>query len=196
MWWMVVAQVGMSVLSSMSGGASQNREASLQRANQFEQARLGNEEVSRVNRVNLSNTMFNQGLIKMQDSLSRKQLMQNKLSLGLGEALDKGEVSLQSAQGGVVGATADALINDISKKYNDANVELSERRALEAFQTSSSIREAYTTYVQNMGKFDETGGQVTMGGGAGFSDHLFGSLLSVGGSLLDKNMSLGLGKKK
>lgn len=194
MWWMLGAQAGLSALSSMLGGGSQAKQANLQMADRLEQSRLRNEEVSRVNRLNLSNTMFNQGLMKMEDGMSRQQTLRNRQALGIGARQAKAEVSLVQGATGTIGASADAVLNDTQKKFNDAQEELARQRQLEAFRTNAGIREAYTNYYQSMGMLD-TSGKGMRPQGTSLGSHLMGGLLSTGTAYLSRHISLGLGKK-
>lgn len=190
MWWQLGAQAGLSALGSLAG----SRQANQQLAGRFQQTRLQNEAIAEANRINLQNTMFNQGMITMQDGLNKQQNIRNRLSLGIGETVDKSEVSLNQSAVGAVGASADAVLNDVSKKYEEANAELARQRQMEGFQTQSSLQQAYTTYWQNMGKIDTSGVGVPVGGSIG--THLMGGLLNVGTAYWERNLTLGLGSKK
>lgn len=157
MWWAMVAQAAQQAADSYLGAKGQARDYNLQLAKDFERTRWQNEETVRQNTLNLQNIMFNQGLMTMQEGLNKQQNIRNRLSLGIGETVDKAEVTLNQSAVGAVGASADAVLNDVTKKYDDANAELARQRQLETFQYDSGLQQAYTEYFQNIGSIDMSG---------------------------------------
>lgn len=190
LWWQLGAQAGLSALGSFLGGSQANQ----QLAGRFDQTRIQNEAVAESNRLNLQNTMFNQGMVKVQEGLNKQQNIRNRLSLGIGETTDRSEVSLNQNAIGAVGASADAVLNDVSKKYADANIELAQQKLLEGFQTNSNTQQAWTQYWQNLGKIDTSG--VGMKVGSNIGTHLLGGVLSAGTGHIERELTLNLGNKK
>lgn len=105
MWWMLGAQAGLEAIGSYAADRSRTVGMNLQMADQLERSRLQNEETHRVNKLNLSNTMFNQGLMRMEDGMSRQQTLRNRQALGIGARQAKSEVSLVHGATGTVGAS-------------------------------------------------------------------------------------------
>lgn len=188
--WLYGAQAGLEVLKSFA----QARQANQQLAGRFDQTRIQNEAVAESNRLNLQNTMFNQGMVKVQEGLNKQQNLRNRLSLGIGETVGRSEVSLNQSAVGAVGASADAVLQDVSKKYADANIELAQQKLLEDFQTNSNTQQAWTQYWQNLGKIDTSG--VGMKAGSSLGNILLGSAINTGMGYIEREMTLNLGNKK
>lgn len=194
MFWMLAAQVGMSAMQSALGGKSEAAAKNAELARRFEQTRLQNEEAARANQLNLTNLMYNSGMQDLQAGMAKQQNLRNRLSLGIAEKADQAEVSLNQAASGVVGASADAVLNDIQLKYNEANEELARQRQLEQFQHLSGKQQAYTEYWQNLSKIDMSGfgvqpAKTRMG------NHFLGGMMNVGTSYLSRKIELKLGEK-
>jgi len=194
MFWMLAAQVGMSVMQSAMGGKKEAAAKNAELAQRYEQTRLQNEETARANALNLTNVMFNTGLQDVQEGMAKQQNLRNRLSLGIAEKVDQSEISLNQAASGAVGASADAVMNDIQLKYNEANEELARQRQLEKFQHASGKQQAYTEYWQNLGKID-TSGKGLGTAGTNMGTHFLGGLANVGMSYMSRKIELGLGNK-
>lgn len=194
MFWMLAAQVGMSAMQSALGGRSAAAAKNAELAQRYEQTRLQNEETARANALNLTNVMFNTGLQDVQEGMAKQQNLRNRLSLGIAEKVDQSEISLNQAASGAVGASADAVMNDIQLKYNEANEELARQRQLEQFQHASGKQQAYTEYWQNLGKIDTSGAGLGVAK-TSMGTHFLGGLTNVGMAYMSRKIELGLGNK-
>ena len=138
--------------------------------------------------------MFNEGLMKAQEGLNQQQNLRNRLSLGIGETVDKAEVTLNQSALGTVGASADAVMNDVSKTYQEANAELARQRQLERFQFDSGLQQAYTQYFQNLENIDTSGFGVKLAK-TNWMTHALGAGASTGINYWMQNMEQGANGK-
>ena len=220
--WAIAAQVGIGALSSWFGGRADKYIAKAQQAQQQSQAYLGgineikqlskmldmqerqNESLMRSDQHNFVNAQYQAGLLSLQDSLSRKTAARNMNITRRMGAVSLAEEVNTSAATGTIGASVNAVVQNIQRNTDQGILDVMNQRALERNDNLVSLYSLYTGYSQNQAKIDDSlpdipenpriySGYIPSNS---FGSHLLGSAVNVGVNHMIDNFSLGLGKKK
>lgn len=220
--WAIAAQVGIGALSSWFGGRADKYIAKAQQAQQQSQAYLGgineikqlskmldmqtrqNESLMRSDQHNFVNAQYQAGLLSLQDSLSRKTAARNMNITRRMGAVSLAEEINTSAATGTIGASVNAVVQNIQRNTDQGVLDVMNQRALERNDNLVGLYSLYTGYVQNQAKIDDSlpdipenpriySGYIPSNS---FGSHLLGSAVNVGVNHLIDNISLGLGKKQ
>lgn len=220
--WAIAAQVGIGALSSWFGGRADKYIAKAQQAQQQSQAYLGgineikqlskmldmqtrqNESLMRSDQHNFVNAQYQAGLMSLQDSLSRKTAARNMNITRRMGAVNLAEEINTSAATGTIGASVNAVVQNIQRNTDQGVLDVMNQRALERNDNLVGLYSLYTGYAQNQAKIDDSlpdipenpriySGYIPSNS---FGSHLLGSAVNVGVNHLIDNISLGLGKKQ
>lgn len=220
--WAIAAQVGIGALSSWLGGGASKYIAKAQQAQQQSQAYLGgineikqlskmldvqgkqNDSLMRSDLNNFVNTQYQSGLMSLQDALSRKTAARNRnVTRRMGAVALSEEVN-NAAATGTIGASVNAVVQNIQRNTDQGVMDVMSQRELERNSNLVGVYSLYTGYSQNQAKIDDTlpdvpenpriySGHIPKNN---FGSHLLSSAVNVGLNHVLDNFSLGLGKKQ
>src|SRR5690625_2388206 len=214
---LMAGQIALSAIGSFLSGGVAKYNARAQQAQQASQAYLQgineirqlskalelqghqNEKIMQADEYNFVNTRYMAGLAGVQDALSRKITARNQSLISRGERIDLGTASAESAAAGTIGASANAVMQNIRRNNDSIRVEVQEQRELERDSYYQEVRSLYTNYYQNQQEIDTTLPDVPDNPrlyrapiqNAGFGAHLLGAAVDVGSSYLSNMVSLG-----
>lgn len=220
--WAIAAQVGIGALSSWLGGRADKYIAKAQQAQQQSQAYLGgineikqlskmlesqgkqNESLMRSDLNNFVNTQYQAGLMSLQDALSRKTAARNLNVTRRSGAVALSEEVNNAAAAGTIGASVNAVVQNIQRNTDQGITDVLNQRELERNNHQVGLYSLYTGYSQNQAKIDDSlpdvpenpriySGHIPSNS---FGSHLLGSAVNVGLNHVLDNFSLGLGKKQ
>lgn len=220
--WAMAAQVGIGALSSWFGGRANKYIAKAQEAQQQSQAYLGgineikqlskmldmqnkqNDSLMRSDQHNFVNAQYQAGLMSLQDALSRKAAARNMNITRRMGAVNLAEEVNNSAATGTIGASVDAVVQNIQRNTDQGVMDVMSQRELERNDNLVGLYSLYTGYSQNQAKIDDSlpdvpdsprlySGYIPSNS---FGSHLLNSAVSVGVNHLVDSFSLGLGKKQ
>src|SRR5690625_273893 len=173
--WATAGSVVLGALGSFLGGggvakynaraqqAQQASQAYLQGINEIRQLSKGlelqaqqNERIMQADTYNYVNTQYMSGLSAMQDALSRKTAAKNLNLVARGERIDLGEASVNAAAAGTIGASVEAVANNISRNSASIRNEVEQQRMLERDAHYQEVRSMYANYYQNQSLVDTT----------------------------------------
>lgn len=224
--WMAAAgQIGFNALTSFIGGRSayknQQAQVAIQRAQAYQsQAReyaqltesikaVGrqNEALVRAEAYTFSNLLSNKGAMELRDSQLKRVMARNKLMLRREGTGAVGSIVAEQGALGAVGASAQAMQNDVRKKVDEAMNELSEQRTNQVYDLHRQNEVMFTQFYQNQQMVDDSTineaflpqDPIMLGAGSGgmgkFLPHLIASGIGFGANhyaqqwMLDLNNS-------
>lgn len=185
----MVAVAGISVagtLYSSNRAASSSAKAG-QRASDSENNAIAKANMSQIVRNN-----YRGGMLQMQKGLQKRQAVQQGFDTTVAAQAAMGSATANTAASGNVGASADAVSNDISMKLGEAQGQQAEQ--YEAMLTNynteiDSIRMNALESVVESRKYEYTGPS----SGQMFGSALFAGAVSMGSTYAGQQMKLGLG---
>lgn len=221
---MMAAQVGISALSGILGGGGgvQRYQAKAQAAQQRSQAYLNgigeikqlskmldvqgkqNESILKADNFNFVQTQYNTGLAQVQDALSRKAATRNSGLVRRMGTQQAGSTAANAAAAGAIGASVQAVAQDINRDTNQGLQDIESQRVLERDQFHQSVRSLYTNYSQSQQEIDDTLPDIpedprVFSGytppRVGIGQHIAGAVINTGMNYLNAQISLGLGSK-
>ncbi len=181
---MALLAAGSNFAQSLMGGNEQAEQA----------ARISiakNEAIVQANLANTLRTGYRVGLLQMQKGLMRQRAAQQGFDLTNSAQQSLGQVAASNAATGAVGASADAVLNDVRMKLGETKARMDEDWQVQlqnyntqlaeiVFQGNSAVQQAIEVDIPSS---DEI-----------FNNALMSAAVSFGSSYATSKMSLGLGQ--
>lgn len=195
MWW-EIASAAMSVLGSASSGNKEAKAMANQSINENKQIIRGNDALVKANVANTIRTGYRVGLANLQRGLQKRQEVQQGFGISKAGTDALGQASANAAASGSIGASADAVLNDIHMKVGEAQAELQNQSELNTlnYNTQLSTLAMDGEAAIRSDTLEPTTGKIPSQG------DIWGNALAVGvssfaTSYLSSKMKLGLGDK-
>ena len=194
----MIAAAAVSVVSQVAAGNSAAKGANSQSVE-------GNEAIIKSNIANTIRTGYRVGLANMQRGLSKKQAVQQGFNITKAGASALGEATANAAASGTVGASIDAVSNDIKMKIGEAQAENQEQADVDlanfktqiegiSFEGENSLQESIKSKAQSSSSI---WGGALLSGAAGLASSYFSAKakLGVGDVSVNPNGSTAAGLK-
>lgn len=220
MFGLLAAQTGIGALSSFFGGRAesyyargdqylQQAQAMANRAAEIEQLTKGmelqsrqNEAIAKADIQSLINTHMQASLLGVSLSAQKRVAAQNRVAVSRNRAANIGTAMAEAAASGTIGASVDAVSNDIKRQSAVANAAIADQADVDSFNFQVSVEQLYRGYEQGIPTYDDTMPSpvppLIMGSvrsrGPTLGQALFGSAANVGMNYLSSKINLGLGQ--
>jgi len=173
--WPLIAEAGLSYLGSQTKVNGVYSAATAQ-----------NKAILEANDKNYRNTMYTLGYMRVQQAQRMHMLSQNKADLSVSQQEELAKATANAAAAGNVGASVDAVRNDVLMQYGRARAALGEQVVQEQFN--------FNTQVEGLlrNALDSSNGPVEAKVPSQ-SSRLLGALTSASSMYLQSYLSLGLG---
>lgn len=175
--WPLIAMAAVSAISSGQQQGAQQKAATAQ-----------NKAIREANRENTIKTGFQVGLLNVQRGQRLMQRTQRMAEVGQGELIEAGAAGNNAAAAGTVGASVDAVQQDIELKFDRMRDSLELENEIEAFNYNTALHDVL------QGGQDKLVDYVRPGGQSGYAI-LGQAAISTAGSYYGSKMSLGLGQQ-
>jgi hypothetical protein len=174
--WPLIAMAGFGMLGQMQQNKSAAK-ASLQEARA----------VSEANTKNFHRTLFQIGMLQVQQADEKRTLAQRKADLGAQELQSAGVAANNAAASGTIGASIDAVQSDVQAQFDRARAEISEEneRNIETF--NMQLQDVILSGQNSLQSIKKPRT-------ASPTDMLLNTALSVGSMYATQRMNLGLGQ--
>lgn len=218
--WGMAAQVGIGALQSFFGGRTEaiyaradqyanqaqalaNRSAETQQLTQQMQLQgRQNDAIAKADIQSLINTNMQAALLGINLSAQKRAQAANRVAVKRNKAASVGAAMTDAAAAGTIGASVQAVTNDIARQSANANAALADQGDADNFNYQVSVEQLYRGYEQGVPMLDQSMPQslppLVMGRIApksqGIGSALMGSALNVGANYLTSRMNLGLGR--
>lgn len=215
----LAGQIGIGALSSFFGGRAevyyargdqylQQAQAYANRVAEIEQLSKGldlqarqNEALKKSDIQSLINTHMQASLLGVSLSAQKRVAAQNRIAVSRNRAASVGATMAEAAATGTIGASVDAVANDIRRQSAVASAAIEDQADVDSFNYQVSVEQLYRGYQQGVPTYDDTlpsplpplvMGRVTARPPS-FGQALLGSAANVGMNYLSSRMQLGMG---
>lgn len=221
MWGYAAGSIGIQALQSFIGGRSAQKQAATQSAlnraqyyqNQTREYASLTESVKAQGRqnqaivqsemYNFSNLLSNVGSMELRDAQLRGVMARNKLQLKTDGMTSKASAVAQAGAVGAVGASVQAMQQDVDRKVNEAIADVSAQRVNQRYDNARQQEVMWSNFYQNQVEIDDSTINeaflpqdiIEIGGGRNtgkFLPHLIGAGIGFTTNELFNNFALGL----
>lgn len=154
-----------------------------------------NKAIGEANLTNQIRTGYKVGLLNVQRAQAKKRAMQDGFDLSKTAEQALGSANANAAAAGQIGASVDAVTNDIQSKVDDAAAQMGANYE----QTSDNFDTQLTDLLNQGHDVLRAASKITVqktpiAQTTGIGEALLGAAIDVGGNYLSQKMKLGLGK--
>ena len=189
---MVWAAVGVAVVGVATSIYSGNQAASNSAKQASAMSNAENDAIAKQNMSQMVRNSYRTGMLNMQLGLQKKRAVQEGFDTSIQYAAGKGALQSNQAAAGAVGASADAVMNDLDMAYGQAKEQQQEnfQSTLDQYnQELEAMRMNALNNVVEAHKYEYQGpssGQIV-------GSALLNAAVSAAGSYATRQMTLGLG---
>lgn len=181
--WFMVGSAAVSVVSSAAAGNEQAGQINAQTVE-------GNEAIIKANIANTIRTGYRVGLANMQRGLQKRQAIQQGFDISKAGIDALAQVTANAAASGSVGASVDAVAQDVKMKVGEAQAAAQEQADIDLANFKTQIEGITFEGGQNIQEGIESKAQSSSDI---WSGALFAGVTSFAGSYMKSKMQLGLG---
>lgn len=183
--WFMAGSAAVTTLSTGMAGSASAKQANKQSVRE-------NQAIIKANVANTIRTGYRVGLANMQRGLQKKQAVQHGFDISKAGVEALGQVNANAAAAGSIGASVDAVANDVKMKVGEAQAEAQNQSEIDAENFKTQIAGIVTEGMDSLQGATKSNAQSasSIWGGA-----LASGVSQFASSYLTSKMNLGVGAK-